>query len=130
MTTSDEKTGVDFSSVVAVVVIILVFWGIYSFFGWGEREGVVKYDDCRQIIALAPNTYQKYYKTFTCMYRRTGAGKIMGGECVHIDFINSWLTHSSECETAYVYEKKQEGGCTNPNFPFLGYDDKCHIIPQ
>lgn len=98
-------------------------------FFW-EREGMVKYDDCRQVITLAPDTWQRYFHTFTCSYLKTKSGKIMRGECVRIENDKSLLSSSHTCATAYVYEKKQEGSCTDPAHPYLTYDDMCSTVPQ
>ena len=110
-----------------LAVIALVVWGGEKLF-FGEREGVVKYDDCRQIITLPSDTLQKYYKTFTCTYSKTKSGKIMGGECVHIENEGSLFTSSHACSEAYVYQRKSEENCTDPKAPYLGYDDMCHAF--
>ena len=114
----------------AVLVVGAIIWGIYSLFGWGEREGVVKFDDCRQMVTLKPDTLQKYFKSFTCMYRRTESERIMSGECVHVDTAGTLFSSSNECDIAYIYEKEQEGSCTDPKYPYLGYDDMCHTNLQ
>lgn len=112
----------------------LLIGGFLFLFG-GEREGVVKYDDCRQIVQLKSDTTQKYYKKFTCSYSKTQSGKIMSGECVNISNDNSLLGNKSTCATAYVYEKEQDPVCKNNIkggilYPYLGYNDNCFTEPQ
>jgi hypothetical protein len=121
--------------IIAIAFIALIVWGVYSSFGWGEREGVVKYDDCRSVVMLSSDTWQKFYKTFTCTYAKTQSGKVMSGECVHIDTAGTAFSASSACETAYVYEKAQDSACKGNTkdgvpYPYLGYDDKCYTTPQ
>lgn len=118
------------SGVGVLIIVGLILWGIYSLLGWGEREGVVSYEDCRQIINLPSDTWEKYYHTFTCSYRKTQSGLIMDGMCVRIENDRSLFSTSHTCATAYIYEKKQEGNCKDPQYPYMGYDDKCYTVPQ
>lgn len=110
--------------VVILIVGGLMIWGASSFLG-GEREGVVKYSDCREQINLKPDSFQRYYKKFTCDYTKTDSGKIMSGTCVKIDSAGGLFSDGSECRRAYIYEKKPEVVCSQ-EFPYLGYDDMCH----
>ena len=112
-----------------LIAIGLIVWGITALIG-GESEGYVKYDDCRQTITLASNNWQKYYEKFTCTYQKTQSGKIMSGECVHIDNAGTLFSASNACVTAYVYEKTQDKVCTNSSNPYLGYNDMCYSQPQ
>jgi hypothetical protein len=114
---------------VTIVVIGLILWGISALF-FGEREGTVNVSDCRETISLQPDTFQKYYKTFTCTTQKTKSGLLMRGVCIHVDTDGSIFSSSHSCAVAYVYEKKQEGHCTDPKFPYLGEDDKCYSWPQ
>lgn len=131
-----SKREINFSELlVALVILGGIYWSVVgatrlwgSFFG--EREGIIKYDDCRAIVTLQPDTLQKYYRTFTCGYNRTKSGKIMSGECVRIVNDKSFFSSSHTCATAYVYEKEQEGNCTDPARPYLTYDDMCSTVPQ
>ncbi len=106
-------------------ILFLIGLGVW-FFAGGERDGVVKYQDCREIVKLQPDTYQKYYKTFTCDIARTVSGKSMGGECVHIEYDGSFLSQSRGCNVAFVYTVKQDAICNDKNYPNLGTDDKCY----
>ena len=120
-TSSDQALGFG-----VLVIIGLIIWGVTSLVG-GEREGFVKYDDCRQTINLKADTLQKYYKKFTCSYSNTLSGKIMGGTCVHVDTSGGLFSNESTCETAYVYEKDPEVTCSK-EYPYLGIDDKCYTV--
>ncbi len=131
-----ESEGV--TGIIVLVAIVLIIWGVGSFFGVSfgiENEGIVKYDDCREIITLKDNSWQKYFMKFTCTYRKTQGGDIMGygmngGECVHIDHYNSLFSSSPACERAYVYTKEQRAGVCPSEHPYLGYGDKCYNTPQ
>ncbi|MBU6415420.1 hypothetical protein KGQ34_04260 [Patescibacteria group bacterium] len=130
MTNKNDKWG---NFVGILIMISFVFWGIHGLLGWGEREGVVKYDDCREVVTLTPDTWQKLYHTFSCTYsRKTKSGRSMGGgECVRIENDSSLFSTSHTCATAYVYEKDPSGGvCTDPTHPYLTYDDTCSADPQ
>ena len=97
---------------------------LFTFVASGcEQEGVVKYDDCREIIFVKAGDLQTYYKTFTCQYTRRASGKIIAGACVHV----STSFFSGKCETAYVYtfEKGPDYGCTK-EYPYLGNDGRCY----
>lgn len=133
----NEETIAKIGSWILMIVIILFLPIVWSYFlqflhyfqtNLLEREGIVKYSDCREIINLKNNTWQKYVKTFTCKYSKTISGKIMGGICVHVDMSNSLFSSGNECLTAYVYKKEPEVNCPR-EFPYLGYDDKCYLIP-
>ena len=52
-------------------MVAVVFSGCAS-----KKEGIVKYDDCREVIKLNNDSYEKYYKDFTCEYVKTKSGKI------------------------------------------------------
>lgn len=105
--------------------VSLLIGGFLFLFG-GEREGVVKYDDCRQIVQLKSDTTQKYYKKFTCEYIKSNDGKIiLGGTCVHIDTDSSLLTSNSSCKTAFVYQKEPDIKCPDTVNGFLDVNGKC-----
>jgi hypothetical protein len=108
-----------------LIILVLIGWGITSWIG-GEREGVVKYDDCRETITLKPDNFQKYYMKFTCNYTKSNSGKIMSGECVHIDTNDSFFSVGSSCVRAYVYQKEPEIKCSDTANGYLGNDDKCY----
>lgn len=112
-----------------LIAIGAVLWGI-SAISFGEREGIVKSSDCRETVTLESDTLKKYYKTFTCSYQKTKGGKIMSGECIHIENPSSIFSSSNECSVAYVYYRKQDGICIDKKFPYLGRDDKCYTEYQ
>ena len=89
--------------------------------GCGEREGSVKYHDCREKIDVKDVSFDRYFKTYTCEYRKTNQGKIMGGHCVHIEYDNA-----GQCKAAYTYIRKQDDWCPDKAYPRLNFDDKCY----
>lgn len=96
----------DNESIIFWLVMLCLFgWGLFRYYDGGEMEGIAKYDDCREIIFLKSNNYQKYYMNFTCNYRRSNTGEIMGGECVHIDTNNGFFSSGNSCVKALIYEK-------------------------
>jgi len=67
----------------------------------GEREGTVKYADCREIIRLNQrdfDTKKTRGTSFTCTYVRDAADHIIGGECIAVE-----TTSFGPCVRAYVY---------------------------
>lgn len=104
---------------IAVTLFILVACG-------GEREGTVKYDDCREKIYLEAGNLSKIYKTFTCQYEKRASGKIIRKKCVHVD-----LAGGVVCETAYIYyfEEEPDDGC-NKAYPFKGYNNICYKFSE
>ncbi len=82
-----------------------------------QREGIVKFNDCREIIKLEDNAPEKNYMTFTCDYIKSNTGKIMAGTCVHIETSND----GKECTKAYTYYAKPELKCEEGLFPTI-YD--------
>ena len=122
---NEKKTGPDYSLVSSFFVFIVMasvfVWGVTAFLG-GEREGVIDYEDCREIVTLKPDDLQRYYKKFTCSYTKTNSGKIARGFCSRI------VLKEGLCRTAYVYEKKSEIKCSE-DYPYLDlYDEKCYNI--
>lgn len=85
-----------------------------------EREGVVKYDDCRQTITLDAATYDRSPRLYTCDTRRTGSGKLMEATCAHVE-----LADSGACNVAYVHHKRTAVICPEAT-PYLWFDDKCY----
>ena len=100
-----------------------------------ENAGVVKYDDCRQIVTIKESENGKwnayFRKPFVCDYKKSKNGFIMGGTCVLVN-----LDSSGACVSAYVYQKQQDPTqCVGAikdgvSYPYLGYDDNCHTTPQ
>lgn len=101
-------------------VLALAVWGGYALFQQsfpGEQDGVVKYDDCREVITLKK---PPLWGQFTCSVSRTTSGKLMQGTCVRV-----MTTRDGKCTKAYVYEKQTQLRCPDET-PFLAWDDKCY----
>ena len=112
-------------------IALLISFGLWIFgFNFGRTyEGTVKYDDCKQIVKVNSDDYwQIYFHKFTCNYIKTKSGAIMGGECVRIEKDQSYPVPM--CAKAYVYQLDSSGVCTDPKYPYLGYDDMCYTTPQ
>lgn len=107
-------------AVASLFAIGIIGYGLYSIFGGGEREGTFKIDDCREVVQLSSDNFQRYYKDFTCVIQKSKSGRIISGECAHIDM------SGNVCKTAFVYDKKASGVCNDPKFPHLHYDDLCY----
>lgn len=108
----------------------IVFIGLlFSAFviGCEHQEGTVKYDDCREIIYLKPDSLRVYFHQFICQYTRRESGKIVTGTCVYVDTESRLFSSSSKCKTAYIYDfvSKPDAGCTK-EYPYLGNDKKCY----
>jgi hypothetical protein len=113
----------------AVIIVAFFGAGVWALMGMGvvgEQEGVVKYSDCREVVRLQPDTFQKFYHSFTCETNKSQSGKVIDGICVRIVLASSWDSSSNACTSAYVYPKLPELKCTDPKFPKPGYDDMCH----
>ncbi len=121
----ESVIGIVYSMMVIGLVVGMLSWllssNIIYIFG-GEKEGIIKYDDCREIIRLKDNPYQKIYKSFICDYTKTTTGKIMSGTCVHVN--TSWLSGKCEQAYVYVYDKEPETKCLENGY--LGYDGQCY----
>ena len=105
-----------------LVILGLILGGLVMIHNsiWGEQEGFTKADDCRSSIGLTEGSFDTWFKRFTCTTKKTQSGKIISGVCVSV------VTEGPVCQTAYTYQKKPQITCSNPNFPFPGYDDICH----
>lgn len=117
-----------------VLIVAGVLW-IFGFNYHGTSEGIVKYDDCREIIQLEPTNWHTYFGTFTGYTKKSASGKIMGGEFVRVINDRSFFFGNSHtCARAYIYEKKSEACADSTKngipYPYLGYDDMCYTIPQ
>jgi hypothetical protein len=117
---------IDLGAIIPIIFIGALFWWIVVD---NEREGTARYGDCREIVRLQSDTFQKYYKNFTCNGQKTRSGIVMNGECVHIDYTGWPFSSSGECKVAYVYTRRPGASCNNPELPYLWYDDKCHATP-
>jgi|GEM_PF-2005567 len=123
-----QKGSGELTGIISLVFIVLVIWGIFSLFGvsfGAENEGITKYDDCRQIVNIQENSWQRYFMKFTCTYIKSSTGKILGGQCVHIANDNSLLGGSHTCATAYVYQKSSEVVCPDTVNGFLDVNGNC-----
>lgn len=101
----------------ALIVSLLLLIGCGRAASNLQREGVVKFNDCREIIKLEDNAPEKDYMMFTCDYIKSKTGKIMAGNCVHIETSKD----DKECTKAYTYFAKPELKCEKGLFPTI-YD--------
>ena len=85
-----------------------------------EREGTVKYADCRETITLTPATYSRSPRSYTCDTKRTVSGKLMEATCVHVE-----LSDTGACNVAFVHHKTTTVVCPEAT-PWLWFDDKCY----
>src|SRR5437899_2227211 len=104
-------------SVIAGFAILIIPFA--TFIAGHEREGTVKYDDCREVVTIDHKSWHRYLNDFTCAYQRTINGKVMAGECVHVE--TTFL--GAGCRIAYVYQKQPQLKC--PPHSTLTVDDKC-----
>ncbi len=100
-------------SICFLLLIVISFSGCAS-----KNEGLVRIDDCREIISLKNDSLEKIYKDFTCNYSKTSNGKIISGECVSIEM------EGNNCKKAFIYDVEPEVKC--PENMYVGYDDLCH----
>jgi hypothetical protein len=100
--------------IVGILIIFVVA-------GCGEREGTVKWTDCREVINVKENSVDGQFKKYTCEYIRTNQGRIAGGTCIHIEYESN-----GQCRKAFIYEKRQDDVCHDKAYPRLGLDDLCY----
>jgi hypothetical protein len=105
-------------TVIPLMILLIVVFVSAIFFP--EREGVVKYEDCREIVTTKPDAFDTLFHQFTCSTQKTLSGKVMRGTCVRVE-----TTSDGKCLAAYVYQKATEGRCPVAQ-PFFGADDKCY----
>jgi hypothetical protein len=107
---------------VFVLVVFLILGGLGIIYNaiWGEQEGFTKTDDCRNTVMVQEGSLGTWFKKFTCTVKKTKSGKTISGVCVSV------VTEGSVCQTVYTYSKKPAVECSDPKFPYLGYDDMCH----
>lgn len=126
-----------FDSVIADIivygVILLIVLVVFGFNWFQTTEGTIdtSYYQCKKVVYLQRG-FQTYWHNFTCQNIKTQSGKIMGGKCVATVNDKSLLsnTNNNICATAYVYEQDPSGGvCNDPQYPYLGYDDRCYTYP-
>ena len=125
-----EGEGVVIGVLLVMGIVVAIALKILGFNFGITNEGTVEYDDCRQVIYLENNSWKKYFHEFTCNMYKTNKGLVMSGECVSIKNDSSLFSSSHTCAAAYVYELKPADVCTDKDFPYLGYDDQCHKLPQ
>ena len=70
-----------------------------------EQEGVVKVDDCREMIKVGSGELKKTTSTFTCTYQKNINNQIIGGICASVDM------NAGKCQTAYIYERTSDISC-------------------
>ncbi|MGO8945885.1 MAG: hypothetical protein ACLQJ7_19720 [Syntrophobacteraceae bacterium] len=85
----------------------------------GEREGVIKTEDCRETVRLSDDAFQwqSYWETFTCGYVRRASGKLINKTCERV------VMNGGYCQTAYIYyyHADPDPGCTKA-YPYMGKD--------
>lgn len=104
-----------FKKLVLICILVLIsitFSGCAS-----KKEGIVKFDDCRETINLDSNSLEKYYKDFTCTTYKTNSGKIIEGVCVSVE------TDKDVCKKAYIYKQEPEVKCGENEI--VTVDDNC-----
>lgn len=129
-TQNNQIGNADIDSIWGVIIIAAILW--FSGFNFGiTSEGMVTYKDCRQIITLQNDSWQKYFHSFVCNNIKTQSGKIMGGECVAVISDSYFFGNSHTCAKAYVYNQNPSGGiCTDTRYPYLSYNDQCQPKPD
>src|ERR1039458_1627917 len=68
---------------------------------WGEHEGIIKTDDCREKVTVEEGSSGTWFKTFTCTYQKSKSGKLIGGSCQAVE-----MNDGGACQTVYSYQKK------------------------
>lgn len=109
-------------NLLGVVIFFLIIWGIMGAIFGGESEGIVKYDDCRQVITIEQNDWQNNFRKFICNTVKSKSGKVIFGTCVHID------TEAGVCKTAYIYSKAPVIKCKGDNV-YPDSNDNCVCNP-
>ena len=104
-----------------IKTIIFTLISVLMLSSCGEREGTVSTNNCREQIYIKENSIEAATKKFTCTYYKTNQGRIMGGNCVHIDYDSN-----GQCKASYTYLKKQDEVCLDKANPRLGQDDMCY----
>ena len=107
------------TALVVLAIFGFIIWGVFSLIG-GEQMGVVDYHDCRQTIDLKEGDWSTFSKKFTCNLYKAANGKILGGECVHVD-----LSSDGRCEAAYIYQKEPEIKCLDIVNGYLNAEGQC-----
>lgn len=125
METNSQRGEIDIFRSIVLGVLGLAAFGAYALLHnglgvGGEREGTIKYADCRVVIQTKPDDWQIATKEFVCVKQRTESGVLMSAECASVE-----TNQYGGCDRAYVYHRPPAARCPE-NAPFLGYDDKCH----
>ncbi len=94
---TDDATG----GIGALVFFGLIAWGLSAWRG-GEQQGVVRTDDCREVIKLDSSTWQKFYRKFSCAPSDDGTAFV---RCARAAMSRTWFFGDERCETAYYYFK-------------------------
>lgn len=111
---------------VLVVAVTVIWWGqdYVRSSVYGEREGIIKTDDCRTRIIVKPDTSDTWFKKFTCIYQKTNKGVLIKQLCEAVE------TSGGACTVVYSYETKGPDVCSNAKNPYLHTDDLCYVYPQ
>ena len=121
---SSNETG---GCLLVLIVAGVAIWGGQDYLRssvWGEREGVIKTDDCRTRVIVKPDTSDTWFKKFTCATLKTNKGVLIRQICEAVE------TSGAACTVVYSYERKGPNLCNDPQYPYLHTDDLCYNYSQ
>ncbi len=97
-----------------------------------KRDGTVNIsiNDCNEVINIKENSFQAFFKDFTCEYNKNKDEKIYGGTCYSFDMKNN------KCLRVYIYEASSQyncpedseatyNGCTCNNIGYIFINNRC-----
>ena len=79
----------------------------------GEREGDVKWDDCREKFYHKERPASDLLSVYTCSYERNGAAVIIGGTCARIEYPYFGVG----CRAAHIYSRESDVKCAAGAWP-------------
>jgi hypothetical protein len=79
----------------------------------GEREGDIKWDDCREKIWHKERPWSDLLNIYTCSYDRNAESKVIGGTCARVEY----PYFGTGCRTAHVYSRESEVKCAKGFYP-------------
>ena len=74
----------------------------------GEREGEIKWDDCREKLWHDERPFSELLSIYTCHYDRNAGRRIIGGVCARLDY----PYFSNGCRTANLYFRQSDIKCS------------------